>query len=82
MEERVYTVKIEACEEGGYWAYVPAFPGCFTQGETLEEVIRMAKQAIEGFIEALVGQGEPIPIEKRHQRRSSLGIKVRTPVSA
>ena len=53
MEERTYTVNIEPCEEGGYWAYVPALPGCFTQGETLDEVVRMAQDAVEEFVAVL-----------------------------
>jgi antitoxin HicB len=80
MEERTYTVKIEPCEEGGFWAYVPALPGCFTQGETLEEVIHMAKEAIEGFINSLAAHGQEIPVEKIHPQRVTLGIQVRTPV--
>lgn len=82
MEIRTYTVKIEAAEEGGYWAYVPALPGCFTQGETLEQVIAMAKEAIEGFVECLAAHGDPIPVEKTHPRRSSFNIQVRTPTGA
>lgn len=82
MEERTYTVKIEPCEEGGYWAYVPALPGCFTQGETLEEVVHMAKEAIEGFVEALASHGQPIPVEQHHPRRSTLNIQVKTPERA
>lgn len=82
MEIRTYTVKIEAAEEGGYWAYVPALPGCFTQGKTLEEVIAMAKDAIEGFIEMLTELGKPIPIEKTHSRGSTFNIQVKTPARA
>lgn len=43
-------------EEGGYNVTVPALPGCITQGETIEEISR-AKEAIEGFIEALQQRG-------------------------
>ena len=41
MKGGTYTVKIEPCEEGGFWAYFPALPGCHTQGETIEEVLAM-----------------------------------------
>ena len=63
--EVTYTVHIEPAEEGGYVAYFPALPGCFTQGETLEEVIAMAKDALAGFLETLRTHGQPIPIENR-----------------
>ena len=82
MKELTYTVHIEPAEEGGYWAHVPALPGCFTQGETLEEVIAMAKDAIDGFVEMLTKLGKPIPVEKIHPRRSTFNIQVKTPTGA
>jgi len=47
-----YKVVIHKAEEGGYWAEVPALPGCFSQGETLEEVKANIKEAIEAYIES------------------------------
>lgn len=47
--------------EGGFSVSVPALPGCFTQGETREEALAMIREAIEGYIESLVGRGDPIP---------------------
>ncbi len=35
-------------EEGGYWGEVPSLPGCFSQGETLEEPGENMKEAVEG----------------------------------
>jgi predicted RNase H-like HicB family nuclease len=37
-------------EEGGYWAEVPALPGCATQGETFEELLLNLYEAIEGCL--------------------------------
>jgi predicted RNase H-like HicB family nuclease len=42
---------IHPAEEGGYWAEVPALPGCITEGDTLEEVTDNLKDAIEGWLE-------------------------------
>lgn len=42
---------IHAAEEGGYWAEVPALPGCVTEGDTMEEVIANLKDAIEGWLD-------------------------------
>jgi predicted RNase H-like HicB family nuclease len=53
-------------EEGGYTVTVPALPGCITQGETLEEAIAMAKDAIRLHIESLIADGEPVPEEHEH----------------
>lgn len=41
-------VIIHEAEEGGYWAEVPAIPGCATQGETFEELLQNLYEAIEG----------------------------------
>ena len=42
---------IHPAEEGGYWAEVPALPGCITEGDTIEEVMANLKDAIEGSLE-------------------------------
>jgi len=59
-----YTVLIYQSEEGGFWAEVPALPGCYSQGETIEETMENIKEAIEAHILALKEDGEEIPIEK------------------
>lgn len=61
---RAYTIILEPdVEEGGYTVTVPALPGCITQGETVEQCIERAREAIEGFIESLKADGEAIPEE-------------------
>ncbi|MBW4540087.1 MAG: type II toxin-antitoxin system HicB family antitoxin [Myxacorys chilensis ATA2-1-KO14] len=42
---------VHPAEEGGYWAEVPALPGCITEGDTMEELITNLKDAIEGWLE-------------------------------
>jgi antitoxin HicB len=42
-------------ETHSYWAQVPALPGCFTQGDTLDGVLVNLREAITGHIEALSG---------------------------
>ncbi|NQS98761.1 MAG: type II toxin-antitoxin system HicB family antitoxin [candidate division Zixibacteria bacterium] len=63
MTQYKYTVIFEPAEEGGYVVRVPALPGCYTQGETLEEAKEMAHEAIAGYLESLQKDGLPIPIE-------------------
>lgn len=41
---------VHEAEEGGYWAEVPAIPGCATQGETLEELLDNLHEAVEGCL--------------------------------
>ncbi len=60
-----YTIILEPGDEGrGYTVRVPALPGCVTEGETREEALANAREAIIGFIEALEKAGEPVPEEK------------------
>jgi len=48
-----YTVLVYKDEEGGFWAEVPSLPGCYSQGETVEETMENVKEAIEAHITAL-----------------------------
>lgn len=43
-------VIVHPAEEGGYWAEVPAIPGCATQGETFEELLANLYEAVEGCL--------------------------------
>ena len=45
-----YTIVIHEAEEGGYWAEVPSIPGCATQGETFEELLKSLYDAVEGCL--------------------------------
>jgi predicted RNase H-like HicB family nuclease len=56
-----YTVVLHPAEEGGYWAEVPALPGCFSQGETVEEALRNIREAIESHLIALKAEGKQPP---------------------
>ena len=42
-----FKVIIHEAEEGGFWAEVPALPGCFSQGETIDEIQGNIREAIE-----------------------------------
>lgn len=43
-------VVVHEAEEGGYWAEVPAIPGCATQGDTLEDLMKNVHEAVEGCL--------------------------------
>jgi predicted RNase H-like HicB family nuclease len=43
-------IVVHKAEEGGYWAEVPALPGCATQGETFEELLKNLYEAVEGCL--------------------------------
>ena len=57
---------------------VPALPGCYTQGETKEEAVSMAKEAIELYLESCQAHNEVIPQESGIE---SLTVAVREPVA-
>ncbi len=66
MRELQYTIILHPDpEEGGYTVTVPTLPGCVTQGETVEEAVAMAKDAIRLYIESLIEGGEPVPEEEK-----------------
>jgi predicted RNase H-like HicB family nuclease len=41
---------VHEAEEGGYWAEVPAIPGCATQGDTFDELLNNLYEAVEGCL--------------------------------
>jgi predicted RNase H-like HicB family nuclease len=59
-----FTVLVYKAEEGGYWAEVPSLPGCYSQGETVEETMKNIKEAIEAHILALKEEEEKVPAEE------------------
>jgi predicted RNase H-like HicB family nuclease len=45
-------VVVHEAEEGGYWGEVPALPGCASQGETIDELMKNLHEAVEGYLSA------------------------------
>ena len=43
-------VIIHDAEEGGFWAEVPSIPGCATQGDSFEELLKNLYEAVEGCL--------------------------------
>jgi len=56
-----FTVILEECEEGGYTVTCPALPGCVSEGDTHEEALQNAREAIAGYLEAMEKQARMIP---------------------
>ena len=50
-------------EDGGYVAMVPALPGCVSQGDTRDEVVRNIREAADLYIEDCIATGDPVPTE-------------------
>ncbi len=56
-----YRVIFRKEPEGGYTVNVPSLPGCITFGDTIDEAIEMAKEAILLYIDSLKKHNEDIP---------------------
>jgi predicted RNase H-like HicB family nuclease len=64
MRPLSYRILLKKEPEGGYTVTVPSLPGCVTYDETIDEAKKMAKEAIELYIESLKAHGEEIPTEE------------------
>jgi predicted RNase H-like HicB family nuclease len=49
-------IVVHEAEEGGFWAEVPAIPGCATEGKTMEELLRNVREAIEGCLSVEIAE--------------------------
>ena len=58
-----YAVLLHPAAEGGFWAEVPALPGCLAQGETVEETLANVQEAAEAHLQALRNEGRTVPEE-------------------
>lgn len=65
---REFEVILQPEEEGGFSVTVPRLPGCHTQGDTREEALAMARDAIEGYLESLQDDGSPLPKPTQTER--------------
>jgi predicted RNase H-like HicB family nuclease len=64
MRSLGYRITLRKEPERGYTVLVPSLPGCVTYGKTVEEAIDMARDAIAGYIESLIEDGETVPLEE------------------
>lgn len=55
--QREYEVRLEPQPEGGFTVFVPELPDVITEGDTREEALTMAKDAIDGYIETMREEG-------------------------
>jgi antitoxin HicB len=72
---RYTVVLVPDTEAGGYVVEVPVLPGCVTQGETVDEVLAMAQNAISMWIRDLAPDEEAIPVECEASRLATVEIE-------
>ena len=58
-----YSVVVHNAEEGGVWVEVPALPGCYSQGESVDESLQNVTEAIELYLEVLRDEGRDAPLD-------------------
>ena len=54
-------VLVHPAEEGGYWAEIPALPGCVSEGDTLDQTLANIREAAEGWLEVSADQCDADP---------------------
>lgn len=71
-----YTAVFEPAEEGGFVVHVPALPGLWTEGDTLEEARTMAADAIRCYIEGCLQDGVEIPVERDDALHTRIAVNI------
>lgn len=64
MKIRTFRVIIEPDENETFHAFVPSLPGCHTWGDSLDDIKKQMKEAIELYVNDLIASGELVPEEK------------------
>jgi len=64
---REYEVVLSPEPEGGFSVFVPDLPSVATQGDTRDEALAMAKEAIEGYLEVMEEEGWEVPRVERER---------------
>ena len=59
--KRYHVAVVVEKDKNGYFAYVPELQGCYTQGDTYEEVMDNIKDAIRLHIEDRIAANQPVP---------------------
>jgi predicted RNase H-like HicB family nuclease len=64
---REYEVVLSPEPEGGFSVFVPELPSVATQGDTREQALAMAREAIEGYLEVMEEEGWEVPRVERER---------------
>ena len=73
---RTYAIVLEPMEEGGFLVHVPALPEVVTGGDTEDEALAMAREAIELVLESRLERGEDIPVDVAKPRVREVTVSV------
>lgn len=59
-----FAVVVHAEPAGGFWGEVPALPGCYSQGETVDELLANLREAIAGVLEVVKEEGWTVGVRR------------------
>ena len=76
-----YTIHLEPADEGGYTVTVPALPAVVTEGDTYDEAIAMAEEAILLYIEHCIAEGREVPNEAPSAAPLDTRIRINAPAT-
>lgn len=80
---RRYTILLTPdVEDGGYIVTVPLLEGCITEGDTIEEAIANAREAIQGYVESMTANGEAVPEEPLAPQLLTIDVETSVPVTS
>lgn len=68
-------------EDGGYVVTVPVLEGCVTEGDTIEEAIMNAREAIQGYVESMAANSQAVPDEPLAPQLLTIEVDVSLPVA-
>jgi len=61
MEKKTYCMLVHKGEKFGLWCEFPDLPGCFSDGDNLEELMKNAADALESWMESSIDHNETLP---------------------
>jgi antitoxin HicB len=76
-----YPISIEEASEGGYFIQIKDLPGCYSQGETVEEAMKNIEEARKLWMESMYEDGNEIPLPGAAKKEFSGKFNVRVPKS-
>ncbi len=82
MPSLIYSIVLEPAEEGGYTVTVPALPAVVTEGDTYEEAVEMAREAIGLYLQFLADEDRPIPTEEPPRSRTTVHLQNELPAAS
>ena len=73
---RYTVVVIPDAEDGGFFAYVPTIPNCFTHADTLDDAMSMVQDAASALLASMASHGEEVPIEAPGAMIASIEVEI------